>query len=65
MHFEGTIRFDASKPDGQMRRLLDTTRAEREFGFKATTDFETGLKKTIASYVPRIEAAADASHEHA
>lgn len=48
--FQGEIRWDTSKPNGQPRRCLDTTRAEREFGFKATTPFEEGLKKTIAWY---------------
>jgi GDP-L-fucose synthase len=48
--FDGEIAWDASKPDGQPRRCLDTTRAEKEFGFKARTDFETGLKETINWY---------------
>lgn len=51
MDFQGEIRWDASKPDGQPRRLLDVSRAEREFGFHAKTDFEEGLKKTIEWYV--------------
>jgi len=46
--FEGEIRWDTSKPDGQPRRRLDTSRAKEKFGFAATTDFETGLKNTIA-----------------
>lgn len=48
--FKGRIIWDTSKPDGQPRRRLDTTRAEREFGFKAKTDFEQGLRKTIQWY---------------
>lgn len=48
--FQGEIRWDASKPDGQPRRSLDVTRAEREFGFRARTSFEDGLRKTIAWY---------------
>jgi GDP-L-fucose synthase len=48
--FEGRIVWDPSKPDGQPRRCLDTTRAEREFGFKASTDFREGLRKTIEYY---------------
>ena len=48
--FEGKIRFDPSKPDGQPRRCLDSSRAEREFGFKAKTSLEEGLKKTIDWY---------------
>ena len=48
--FKGEIAWDASKPDGQPRRCLDVSRAEREFGFRASTDFETGLKRTIEWY---------------
>lgn len=51
MDFKGEIKWDSSNPDGQPRRSLDTSRAEKEFGFKAETDFETGLKKTIDWYV--------------
>ncbi|HIJ18893.1 TPA: GDP-L-fucose synthase [Candidatus Woesearchaeota archaeon] len=50
MGFEGEIRWDKSKPDGQPRRMLDTSRAQQEFGFKAKTDFKEGLGKTIAWY---------------
>jgi GDP-L-fucose synthase len=49
--FEGRVVWDATKPDGQPRRMLDTTRARQEFGFKAKTDFREGLKKTIDWYV--------------
>jgi GDP-L-fucose synthase len=45
--FKGEIAWDASKPDGQPRRCLDVSRAEREFGFRASTRFETGLRRTI------------------
>jgi GDP-L-fucose synthase len=48
--FTGEIRWDATKPDGQPRRCLDVTRAEREFGFRAQTPFETGLRETIRWY---------------
>lgn len=48
--FKGRIVWDASKPDGQPRRMLDTNRAFREFGFRAATDFREGLKKTIDWY---------------
>jgi GDP-L-fucose synthase len=48
--FRGEIVWDASKPDGQPRRCLDVSRAEREFGFRATTDFVEGLQKTIDWY---------------
>jgi GDP-L-fucose synthase len=49
--FKGEIRWDASKPDGQPRRCLDTSRAKRLFGFEAKTRFEDGLRKTIEWYV--------------
>ncbi len=45
--FEGEIAWDASKPDGQPRRMLDTSRALREFGWKARTPFEEGLRETV------------------
>ena len=48
--FRGNIVWDTSKPNGQPRRKLDTTRAEREFGFKAQKDFRQGLAETIAWY---------------
>ncbi len=48
--FKGKVVWDKTKPDGQPRRCLDTARAEKEFGFKAKTGFEDGLKKTIDSY---------------
>lgn len=48
--FKGKIIWDKTKPDGQPRRCLDVTRAFNEFGFKAKTDFETGLRKTIDWY---------------
>ncbi len=48
--FKGKIIWDKTKPDGQPRRCLDTSRAGREFGFKAKTKFEEGLKNTIDWY---------------
>jgi GDP-L-fucose synthase len=48
--FDGAIEWDASKPDGQPRRSLDTSRAERHFGFKAHTQFEDGLRRTVTWY---------------
>lgn len=48
--FKGKIFWDKSKPDGQPRRCLDTTKACKEFGFKAKTDFKEGLKSTIEWY---------------
>ena len=54
MDFKSEIRWDATKPDGQPRRCLDTSRAEKEFGFKAQADFETGLRATIDWYKSNI-----------
>jgi len=48
--FTGQIVFDRTKPDGQPRRSLDVTRARDGFGFQATTDFRTGLLRTIEWY---------------
>ncbi|OGN04094.1 MAG: GDP-fucose synthetase [Candidatus Yanofskybacteria bacterium RIFCSPHIGHO2_01_FULL_44_17] len=48
--YKGGVIWDKTKPDGQPRRMLDVTRAKKEFGFKAKTDFETGLKNTIIWY---------------
>jgi GDP-L-fucose synthase len=49
--YEGEVVWDMSKPDGQPRRMLDVSRAERLFGFKATTGFEDGLRKTVEWYL--------------
>ncbi len=49
--FTGKIAWDATQPDGQPRRMLDTARARNEFGFQAKTGFREGLKKTIEWYV--------------
>jgi GDP-L-fucose synthase len=49
--FRGRFRWNPEKPDGQPRRALDTSRAERLFGFRAKTALETGLKSTIDWYV--------------
>jgi GDP-L-fucose synthase len=48
--FEGRLVWDASQPDGQPRRSLETSRAEREFGFRARIGFDEGLKQTIEWY---------------
>lgn len=48
--FKGRITWDTSRPDGQMRRCLDTSRAKKEFGFEAKTEFKDGLAKTINWY---------------
>jgi len=52
--FKGEIIWDTSKPDGQPRRMLDVSKAENEFGFKAKTTFEEGLKKTIDWYMSTV-----------
>jgi GDP-L-fucose synthase len=48
--FGGRIVWDTTRPNGQPRRLLDVTRAEAAFGFRATTGFAEGLRRTIAWY---------------
>ncbi len=48
--FKGVIKWDTAKPNGQPRRCLDTSRAEKEFGFRAKTDLAEGLEKTIDWY---------------
>ena len=52
--FKGEVIWDSSKPDGQPRRMLDVSRAKKEFGFEARTDFKDGLKKTIEWYERKI-----------
>ncbi len=51
--YKGKILWDTSMPNGQPRRCLDTSCAEKEFGFRAKTDFDEGLKKTIEWYNKR------------
>lgn len=46
--FQGELVFDPSKPDGQPRRCLDVSRSQQELGFRATTPFQEGLRRTIA-----------------
>lgn len=53
LDFKGEIRWDTSKPNGQPRRLLDVSRAEKEFAFKAQTPFSIGLQKTIDCYLKK------------
>lgn len=48
--YKGKIVWDKTKPDGQPRRMLDTRKAFKEFGFKAKTDFKKGLENTIKWY---------------
>lgn len=45
--FTGKVKWDTSKPNGQPRRSLDVSRASREFGFTASTDFLSGLRQTV------------------
>ena len=49
--YDGRVVYDATKPDGQPRRMLDTTLAFEEFGFRAETDFREGLRRTIDWFV--------------
>ena len=58
--FTGRITWDADKPDGQPRRMLDTDRAAKYFGFVAKTSFEEGLRKTVDWY--RASLGATRSH---
>ena len=51
--YAGAIRWDTSKPNGQPRRKLDVSRAERLFGWRATTPLAEGLPRTIAWYRER------------
>lgn len=54
--FTGRIAWDTTKPNGQPRRCLEVSRAEREFGFRAATPFDAGLRKTIEWYRNSIRA---------
>jgi len=53
--FKGKVVWDKSKPDGQPRRKLDTSKAWEEFGFEAKTDFKAGLRKTVKWYVEQSQ----------
>lgn len=53
--FQGEVVWDETKPDGQPRRMLDVTRAEKFFGFKARMSFEDGLRRTIDWYQELLE----------
>jgi GDP-L-fucose synthase len=59
--FEGKLHWDPSKPDGQPRRKVDTTRAEKTFGFVAHTTMEDGLRRTIEWYLANRELAESAA----
>jgi GDP-L-fucose synthase len=52
--FHGEIVWDSTKPDGQPRRALDVSRAQQEFGFKATTDFRVGIQRTVEWYLESL-----------
>jgi GDP-L-fucose synthase len=52
--FTGEFVWDTRQPDGQPRRCLDTSRAEREFGFRAETPFREGLERTVDWYRDRL-----------
>jgi GDP-L-fucose synthase len=51
--FKGEIYWDSSKPDGQPRRMLDISKAKKEFGFRSKTSLEEGLSKTIDWYIDK------------
>lgn len=53
--FKGEIVWDHTKPDGQPRRKLDTSKAKKEFSFESTTDFKAGLQKTIDWYIDSFD----------
>tara|TARA_Y100001960_G_C14667203_1_gene823955 strand:- start:121 stop:1074 length:954 start_codon:yes stop_codon:yes gene_type:complete len=53
--FKGEVFWDGSKPDGQPRRMLNTNKARKKFGFEAETTFDDGLKETIESFLVKYE----------
>ena len=59
MNYKGKIIWDTTKPDGQPRRMLDTSKAKKEFGFAAKTSFDEGLRKTIEWYRQAFSAKID------
>lgn len=59
--FSGAIRWDSSKPDGQPRRCLDTSRAFAEFGWRARVDLPEGLRKTV-EWFEQHRSVASAAH---
>lgn len=58
--YEGEVEWDATRPDGQPRRCLDTSRAWREFGWRAKTRLRAGLERTVAWYEEQVGAASGA-----
>ena len=55
--YEGEIVWDSSRPDGQPRRALDVSRAERGFGFRAEVPLDEGIRRTVAYYREQLAAA--------
>jgi len=55
--YEGEIQWDATKPDGQPRRCLNTARASQEFGWRAVTSLEEGLARTVQWYLQNRQSA--------
>jgi len=53
--FEGYLNWDSTKPNGQPRRRLDTSRAMEQFGFRARTGLDEGLRRTVEWYLAREE----------
>lgn len=53
--YKGEVTWDKTKPDGQPRRMLDVSRAKREFGFRSKTTFQKGLNTTIQWYVDNLD----------
>jgi GDP-L-fucose synthase len=60
--FDGEVRWDATKPDGQPRRRVDPSRAKRLFGFEATVPFREGLRRTVDWYLANRELAEARDH---
>jgi GDP-L-fucose synthase len=60
--FDGELRWDASKPDGQPRRRVDNSRARERFGFEASTDFHEGLRTTVEWYLSHRDEAESRDH---
>ena len=60
-HFQGRFVWDTTKPNGQPRRALDVSRAEKYFDFRASTSFEEGLRRTVAWYQQQADLPAEKS----
>lgn len=61
--FTGQFLWDAQQPNGQPRRYLDTSRAEREFGFRAQTSLDAGLRQTISWYLSTLAPITESSRQ--